>query len=405
MVHQNVDRLYLIVAVAFAVLVVSLRRSISGYVTASEYNLLVLMGVWVAYQCMFKIFMISEAAWGTHSEFIIFYIMYSLYLYVKYNFSYKYMKTLAVVGYALIFATIIYYFYTKLNGGLQTTYDPVEQSLVIIPTMFKQEVLVFCGGCLTLLFLEKSKYYKIIGIAGFVLSIWVVYVVGNNATSTFLMAVMLLMMVVSSVGKNANNNNYKVYISLVVFSFLVLFAIAGDQILIYLSSITEQYNPRISRKLLSLAQLLHGGKQIAVIENDSLSSRLYCIVVSLQTWLRNPITFLFGIGMKNGFYYESGIGQHSEFIDVFARFGIIGALMTFLIFRKLFHCMKCNRTIKTRHLYAIVYFIFITLGFLNNIIYPQMAAVIFFVWVLTLDLIDIKEESMIGGNRGDTDVL
>lgn len=391
MVHQTVDRLYLIIAVAFALLVVSLRRSLSGYVTPSEYNLLVLMGAWVTYQCMFKIAMVSEAAWGTHSEFIIFYIMYLLYLYVKYNFSYKYMKTLAVIGYALIFATITHYFYTNLNGGLQTTYDPVEQSLEIIPTMFKQEVLIFSGGCLSMFFLVKSKLAKIIGIVGLASSFWVSYIVGNNATSTFLMAIMLLLMIVSRMGKNAKSGDYKVYISAVIILVIVIFAIAGDQILGYLASITEQFNPRISRKLLSLAQLLHGGKQIAVVAGDSLSSRLFCMGISLKTWLRNPITFLFGVGRKNGYYYDSGIGQHSEFIDVFARFGIIGAVITFAIFVKLFCCLKNGRNSKTAHFCSIVYSVLMLLGFLNNFVFPQIGAVIFFVWILTLDLIDAKD--------------
>ena len=69
------------------------------------------------------------------------------------------------------------------------------------------------------------------------------------------------------------------------------------------------------------------------VDEDSFSNRWGLYMLSLKTWLESPSSFLFGIGEDKTIVEKTGytlggalkIGGHSDFLDAFAKWGLLGS--------------------------------------------------------------------------------
>lgn len=84
-------------------------------------------------------------------------------------------------------------------------------------------------------------------------------------------------------------------------------------------------NERLAQRAIDMQKTYEVG-----LSESSFSGRMGLEIMSIRSWLRSPLTFLFGIGDHRisdfgvqGFVI-TGIGGHSELIDSLARFGLVG---------------------------------------------------------------------------------
>ena len=115
-----------------------------------------------------------------------------------------------------------------------------------------------------------------------------------------------------------------VLVSLFGISFVMLFA---DAIVDMLRSMIS------SDRLLSRLLVLIDADSAGAGEGEvTLNARARLWMESINTWLANPVNFIFGIGAPPVSDAHQGVSQHSSFFDSFAKYGLIGG---FLIFNSL----------------------------------------------------------------------
>jgi hypothetical protein len=116
-------------------------------------------------------------------------------------------------------------------------------------------------------------------------------------------------------------------------------------------------------------------------ESSSGVARFDLAIVSINTFVSNPI-----IGVGYDFVdlsgdannaIASGIGHHSEIIDFFARFGLIGVFVFWLILKPFFISLVAHR--QHNFTLAPVLVFIITYSFLNNVISFEFGLVIFMI--------------------------
>ena len=123
--------------------------------------------------------------------------------------------------------------------------------------------------------------------------------------------------------------------------------------------------------------------------------RLQLAQTSLNTWFSNPISFLIGIGDHTqsfgGDLIKSGIGGHSEFIDVAARYGVIGIVVFLNIIKEYYILLKRLTYSREIQKYVnIIFFIFLLMGIFNNVFEPMQLLFLYIVFPIVIELTNIN---------------
>ena len=142
-------------------------------------------------------------------------------------------------------------------------------------------------------------------------------------------------------------------------------------------------DPRVGGRLLVFAD-----EDFGEAHDNSLNSRMDFWLVSLRTWIATPMNFIFGIGDHYRSFTsntaESGIGNHSEFLDVLAKYGMIGGLIIYKILKLLFDYTKKMASGRL-YLKVLIFFLLIVMfGFTKKIILPSISIMFFILFPLCL---------------------
>ena len=170
----------------------------------------------------------------------------------------------------------------------------------------------------------------------------------------------------------------------------VLFTVFQESIIHFLVSVIG--SERIANRLIIFTS--EGS-----LEDTSLMSRAELWQTSLQTWLSSVGSFFFGIGDHNWHDFattiDSGIGNHSDLLDVLARYGIIGAVPLYSSIKVYYFYLvqRYGRSFK----YEIISFLILVLlmGFTKKIVNGQPAIMIFILFPLTLKYYSNKTSNTI----------
>lgn len=389
LVQDIIDRLFVIISLSIAIIIAFFTYPPRKFMSNQGYNVFLLTIAWILYQCFFKLVGLSNSAWGTHSEFIIFYSFLFLLFYVKEQFSQKAETRILVWGFIFLFFSIAFYFFLYLKGELKLTYDPAELATTTIPTLFKSSLVFFALVNYVILLVSKKSFVVLVNIFAIFSSFWLIYVVGNNATAAILLVLGLIAITLSFLFQKAKKQVYTSVVVTILLFLAIIFILFGSTLFTWLANVTARSNIRVSRKLLDIASFLEGGQQIAIVDNDSFITRIYLIRVSVRTWTNNLLSFLFGVGRNAGYYYESGIGQHSEFFDTFARYGLVGGVFTLMIMIKLPRFLCDMNDTNLRRYGFVLYLVFILSCITNSFMYP-VVGVSMLLSFLTIDILDKK---------------
>ena len=395
-VHDTIDRAFMFLLVSLLLPIIFSNNIMLKCITNRERKTLILMILFVIWQSIMKIIGESNSAWGTHSEVMLFFFYYLIYLYIKYKFTIDQKIMLVRLVMLIIILGILYYIYMNATGQLLVTYNPdvYEVDLDVIPTIFKTELLFVACTCTMCFFITsflKEKIFYLLVISG---SLFIIYVIGNNATATILYILFLL----TAIYLNMRKIKYSVKpanistLLVTIFFTAVALIIFGDTLILMIANLTEGINPRISHKLMTIYLFAHNSTAIVIDAGNSFVTRLFLMQGSLMTWLDNPLNLLVGVGRDNGFFEESGIGKHSEFIDVFAMYGIIGATFMIAIFSNLYCVIKSKLKPLIASYATFIFFIIVLCGIFNNFIYPQVGAILFCFCFVYFDILSTENK-------------
>lgn len=156
-------------------------------------------------------------------------------------------------------------------------------------------------------------------------------------------------------------------------------------------AIENVQSDRLVTRLKDLLELGTNKGDSSQLDSGSLSRRIELSRTSLNTFFANPINMLIGIGDRTmsfgGDLVKSGIGGHSEFIDVLARYGLVGAFVYYKIISNYRKFLKKYSVSRDVFKYVNVLFIIIVIaGFLNVLFNPCQ---LLFMYVVLPAMIDI----------------
>lgn len=169
--------------------------------------------------------------------------------------------------------------------------------------------------------------------------------------------------------------NNMVYLMVISFVFIIGYVVVD----LYTDEIVEflVYNIKSKRLAFRLIALVDADNEAAEI--GTVNGRVRLWMLSLKTWLDNPMYFLMGIGDHSPKYRIDGmgIGYHSAFFDLPARYGLIGLLLMYNIlhlgFKRILHFF--DKQYYTQ-LY-VIFGLFILFGFTKGVFIPSVGCSLF----------------------------
>ena len=158
---------------------------------------------------------------------------------------------------------------------------------------------------------------------------------------------------------------------------------------------------RLAERFNDLLDFKKSGGDVNKISEGSLSERLMLAKTSLNSFFSSPISILIGIGDHTtsfgGDLIKSGVGGHSEFIDVLARYGLVGGFVFWNIMKQYYCVLKKVAVERDLLKYVnVVYFVIVLTGFLNNIFQPSMMFFIFIVFPLIIEFTNVNNNKSYG---------
>ena len=185
----------------------------------------------------------------------------------------------------------------------------------------------------------------------------------------------------------ANRRLYYVFsvVTLVLLVFIVLVPLLDFLI-------THSQSERLIKRLSDLIDFSQSKGDISNVDEGSFTARIMLAQVSWNSFLSSPII---GIGDHTqafgGDLMKSGIGNHSEFIDVLARYGLVGAFVFWRIMKSYYQMLRSLTTNRKSLKYVNVVFVVIILsGFLNGIFYPVMLLFLYLIFPIIIEIADPK---------------
>ena len=222
------------------------------------------------------------------------------------------------------------------------------------------------------------------------------YILFLNSRTTaviFMILIFLGMILVGNSNKIFSRGKKRKAIIYFCFFLITIFLFA----LPVLNTMSDYFSDfgRMSERLRDLTFVLEGGG-VQEMEQGSLFYRISLWMTSIHTFFDNYWNFFVGIGENvhdTDFYYllKSGVGGHSEFFDLAARYGIIGIFIMYKVWKYSFGFILnfADGNIKAQ-LYIIFANVFLY-GFVNTLFnHLSMIMMILLFPVLTVQLLKNK---------------
>ena len=242
--------------------------------------------------------------------------------------------------------------------------------MLLIPTMW----IVFRYGNV-----KWIKYLAIIFIAG--AGYYIVFL--NTRATAILILIFILIGFVMQVYGREKKLDLKLFFIRMLLLGIIIFCIMAP--LINLLSEFFSQSHRMLTRLNDISYVLEGGNTNELGEG-SLYARSMLWMTSINTFLGSLPNFLWGIGenlVESDFYslLRQGVGGHSEFFDLAARYGVIGIFIYYHILKNsyIFIISLIGDSI-IKNLFSFILVGILLMGFVNNI--SNNLTTILFVYLL-----------------------
>lgn len=182
-------------------------------------------------------------------------------------------------------------------------------------------MVVFYVDVMFLAFLKSRRVIeKALFLLYFGIGFYFIFFISLKASAIMLMLLSVLLLYIAS--RSGKNIGRIFFLSAFFGMVLVLFR---DAIINFLISAID--SERITSRLIVFASTDN------VTESGTLMSRESLWQVSFKTWFGGIGNFIFGVGDHNFVDFvdtaSTGVGNHSDLLDVFARYGLVGGVILY----------------------------------------------------------------------------
>lgn len=324
---------------------------------------------------LYKLIGVSSASWGRYPGYLLSFVPFLLMLQVPYSISHKQRIRLFWIIVTLMLFNIgdsirLSILYPFLDIDNVRFYKEFVSTINLGGSVFFNCTMFFSSACYVVFLNSKQVFLKFVMLFCVLFSGFYLFFFTNKAS---IVVYFILSIVLITYAKFAKK---RIYFFIVLFVFLFL-----------VNYIVEVYEEDIIRTIIDLSPSTRlSSRLIALINSDSehastssILARENLWMVSVRTWLSNISNFLFGIG--DHYTIESpektGIGQHSDFLDTLARYGLIGSAFIFVALKNSFKYIL-SLFDKKLHLQIItIFFIYIMCGITKKAFVVSMGTMMF----------------------------
>lgn len=258
-------------------------------------------------------------------------------------------------------------------------------------------VCMFVIGVAFMLFMNTTGFWKrMFYLSVGVVSGFFILFVTLRATVVLLLGVMTLGMIMAFF--EPHKINVRPYYFKMSLLLIIVSSFIAVPLLIWILQNTESV--RLAERLEDVISFSNGKGDINSLSEGSMAQRFALAQTSLNTFFSSPLNMLIGIGDHTVSFgmdlHKSGIGNHSEFIDILARYGIIGAFVFIGILKSYYKSLKSLSSDRSIIKYVnIIFFVFIIYGFLNLVFSPMLEMFLFTVFPGIIKILSAKRQNNI----------
>lgn len=276
-------------------------------------------------------------------------------------------------GYALVYQQL--YAMLKENG---------ITNLNLGGSLFVTMVAFYVGVMFHVFLKSKRMIEKVLFFLYFAIGFYFIFFISLKASAIMLVILSILLMYIASRG----GKNIERIFFLSAFFGIVIF-LFRDAIINFLISVID--SERITSRLIVFAS-----SDLAE-ENSSLESREGLWLVSLNTWLDGIGNFIFGAGDHNFADFvdtaSTGVGNHSDLLDVFARYGLLGGVLLYSSIKIYYDYLKQMYGDSFKwEIFAFFILIIIT-GFTKKFVGAELSIIIFILFPLSLRYLSFSQRT------------
>ena len=230
-------------------------------------------------------------------------------------------------------------------------------------------IFFFYLTCIFTFLTTGNKFVKVIMLVCSILSaIFLLFFCLKAAIIVFTILSFLLLLYAERI-----KSMYRMVWSLILVYLIVILFVG-----FYSTELIEMLESMISsdRLLSRLTMLIDPESAEASEGSGTVSARGELWMVSINTWLSNPVYFLFGVGDTPTMDY-SLIGHHSDILDSFARYGLVGSLLVFNSLRMSYKYILSLYREKEKSQLFVMAMVFVLFGVTKGVFNPAIGCSLF----------------------------
>lgn len=347
--------------------------------------------IWISWILMYRLVGISSAAWGNYyKQIFFFFFIFVGQFYINFMGKDYCERLLNVVFLVSMFNIVqnIYLLCLYPNASVELNYSSLYNETNIGGTMFSFYT-VLMAGLILMIFKNKSKTKLICIIAFFLCAVYIF--LAARATAIIMLSITIFLYgYFRFMSKRVKMERILYFISMLLLCFLGWkFA---PLVLEFISNRVD--NARITDRLMAVANLLAGN----LTQDDiALVGRIDLYFLSVSTFLENIKNFIFGVGyhttenLTSSWYYSIGVGGHSEFLDLAARYGLIGIILIANILRLFYKSITKHKNFNCYYVAKVIFMIFIFYSFVNNSFDPSIGMLLFLALPINIYYINMQK--------------
>ncbi len=220
----------------------------------------------------------------------------------------------------------------------------------------------------------KVKKYKILLLVTVIFS--AIFILGFCFKAGIVVYTLLSVFLLIFARRAMNTRTFLIRIGIpAVFAFTLLHAFSD----FFVEQITRVVDsPRLARRLIVLVD-----EDNAEAATGTVDARGELWLLSIETWLKDPINFFVGIGDHRVDWdggqtaRQVGIGNHSDFFDTPARYGLIGLLLIPSLITTSFKVLIASFDRKYRIQVLSILLVYIVFGFTYSSFKPAIGFMLF----------------------------
>lgn len=354
---------------------------------------------WMVYLFM-CVMMVIIGLSSTNLNFVIsrlpIYLIPAMGYFVVIHYNRKEKFVIMAAFFIIYFANLIYniflgFQFPYIFEDLRSTTESLEfaTSMNIANTFFVEICYMLIGTLLMAVLVIKKKSSRMLYLLVIVPIAYYMLIQNTRGTAILLLMVELVGLFLAFY--EPTRYEYKRLYYLISIAMLVIFVLI---VFVPLMNLLMEYfqSERLAKRLNDLVDFRMSSGDINNVSSGSFSERYLLAKTSLNSFVSSPLSILIGIGDHTqafgGDLVKSGIGHHSEFIDVLARLGLVGAFIFWKMMRRYYQMLKNMSSNRMIQKYVIVLFWTIIIsGFLNLLFEPILLLFMFIILPSSIELI------------------